>query len=93
MIKSFGDRETEKLFNREFSRRLPTEIQHRARLKLEVLDAAEAVADLRIPPSNHLEMLSGDRQGQYSIRINSQWRICFVWREGDAYEVEITDYH
>jgi toxin HigB-1 len=93
MIKSFGDRETEKLFNREFSRRLPPEIHHCARLKLEVLDAAEAVADLRIPPSNHLEMLSGDRQGQYSIRINSQWRICFVWRDGDAYEVEITDYY
>lgn len=93
MIKSFGDRETEKLFNRECSRRLPPEIHHRARIKLEVLDAAEAVTDLRIPPSNHLEMLSGDRQEQYSIRINSQWRICFIWRDGDAYEVEITDYH
>jgi len=60
---------------------------------LEILDAAERVEDLRIPPSNRLEKLSGSRKGQYSIRINDQWRICFEWREGDAYEVEITDYH
>jgi proteic killer suppression protein len=65
----------------------------RARIKLEVLDAAEALEDLRIPPSNRLEALSGNRHGQHSIRINEQWRICFVWREGHAYQVEITDYH
>jgi toxin HigB-1 len=88
MIKSFTDRETERVFQREFPA-----IQHRARIKLEVLDAAEALEDLRIPPSNRLEALSGDRRGQHSIRINEQWRICFVWREGHAYEVEITDYH
>lgn len=93
MIKSFADRETERVFQREFSRRLPPDIQHRARIKLELLNAAGALEDLRIPLSNHLEALSGDRQGQHSIRINSQWRVCFVWRRGDAYEVEIVDYH
>ncbi len=93
MIKSFADRETERIFQRERSRRLPPMIQQRARIKLEVLDAAEALEDLRIPPSNHLEALSGDRRGQHSIRINEQWRICFIWREGNAYEVAITDYH
>lgn len=93
MIKSFADRETERIFHREFSRRLPHDIQHRARIKLEVLDAAEVIDDLRIPPSNHLERLFGDREGQHSIRINRQWRICFKWREGDVYEVEIVDYH
>lgn len=93
MIKSFADRETEKIFQREFSRRLPPDIQHRARIKLEVLDAAESLDDLRVPPSNQLEALSGDRAGQYSIRINRQWRICFVWHQGNAYAVEIVDYH
>jgi proteic killer suppression protein len=93
MIKRFADRETERVFQREFSRRLPPPIQHRARIKLEVLDAAEVLEDLRIPPSNRLEALSGDRRGQHSIRINEQWRICFVWREGNAHEVGITDYH
>lgn len=93
MIKSFADRETERIFQREFSRRLPQTIQHRARIKLEILDAAEALDDLRIPPSNHLEALKGDRHGQHSIRINEQWRICFAWSEGNAYAVEIVDYH
>lgn len=93
MIKSFADRETERIFQREFSRRLPSTIQHRARIKLEVIDAAEALDDLRIPPSNRLEALSGDRHGQHSIRINEQWRICFVWSEGNAYAVQIVDYH
>lgn len=93
MIKSFADRETEKIFQREFSRRLPPDIQHRARIKLEVLDAAESLDDLGVPPSNQLEALSGDRAGQYSIRINRQWRICFVWHQGNAYAVEIVDYH
>ncbi|MCX5647252.1 MAG: type II toxin-antitoxin system RelE/ParE family toxin [Phycisphaerae bacterium] len=93
MIRSFGDRETEKLFWREFSRKIPTQIQRAARRKLEILDGAETLSDLRIPPANHLEKLAGDRTGQYSIRINGQWRICFEWREGNAYDVEIVDYH
>jgi proteic killer suppression protein len=93
MIKSFASKETEKLFNRQFSRKLPQSIQRVARRKLAVLDAAGVLQDLRIPPSNRLEKLSGDRKGQYSIRINDQWRICFRWRSGDAYDVEIVDYH
>ena len=93
MIKSFADRETEKIFNREFSRRLPQDIQRRARVKLEILDAADELDDLKIPPSNRLEKLRGDRSGQHSIRINDQWRVCFVWRNADAYEVKVIDYH
>lgn len=93
MIRSFRDRETEKLFTREGSRRLPPSLVRAAQRKLAVLDAAGALADLRVPPGNRLEKLSGDRAGQYSIRINDQWRLCFRWSEGDAYEVEITDYH
>jgi proteic killer suppression protein len=93
MIRGFASRETGRLFRRQFSRKLPHDIQRRARIKLEILDAAERLEDLRIPPSNRLEKLSGDRKGQHSIRINDPWRICFEWREGDAYEVEIADYH
>ena len=93
MIKSFADRETEKVFNREFSKKLPPDIQPAARRKLEVLNAAETLRDLRIPPSNHLEKLSGKRKGQHSIRINDRWRICFVWKDAEAYQVEIVDYH
>ncbi len=93
MIKSFAGKETEKLFKRESSRKIPNTIQQIARRKLEMLDAAEVLQDLRIPLSNHLEKLAGKRKGQYSIRINIQWRICFEWRKGDAYSVEIVDYH
>ena len=93
MIKSFADKEAEKVFKRQFSRKLPADLQRIARRKLEVLEAAEQVQDLRIPPANRLEKLSGNREGQYSIRINQQWRICFEWREQDAYNVEIVDYH
>lgn len=93
MIRSFASRETERLFQRQFSRKLPHDIQRRARVKLEILDAAERLEDLQIPPSNRLEKLSGDRKSQHSIRINNQWRICFEWRDGDAHEVEIVDYH
>ena len=95
MIRSFASKETERLFQRKFSQKLPHDIQRRARVKLEILDAAESLEDLRIPPSNRLEKLSGDRKDQHSIRINNQWRLCFVWHEGNAYnvEVEITDYH
>jgi len=93
MIKTFADKETEKLFDREASRVLPTDIQRKARLKLEILDAVEQLDDLRVPPGNRLEKLSGDREGQNSIRINQQWRIGFRWKDGDCYEVEIVDYH
>ena len=93
MIRSFQDKETEKLFNREISRRLPQNIQRVALRKLWVLDSADTLQDLRLPPGNYLEKLSGDRAGQHRIRINDQWRLCFKWRDGDAYDVEITDYH
>jgi proteic killer suppression protein len=93
MIKTFADKETEKLFRRMFSRKLAQNVQLAARMKLEILDAAEVLQDLRVPPGNRLEKLSGSREGQYSIRINDQWRICFVWRQENAYDVEIVDYH
>ncbi|MDY6839740.1 MAG: type II toxin-antitoxin system RelE/ParE family toxin [Thermodesulfobacteriota bacterium] len=90
MIKSFRDKETERVFNRHFSSKLPQSIQRIARKKLVILDAAPGLNDLRIPPGNQLEALKRDRKGQHSIRINDQWRICFKWRAGDAYDVEIT---
>ncbi|MDX1417506.1 MAG: type II toxin-antitoxin system RelE/ParE family toxin [Candidatus Promineifilaceae bacterium] len=93
MIKSFKSRETEKVFNRDFSRKLPQNIQKNAYRKLAFLHSAKEVKDLLIPPSNRMEKLSGDRSGQYSIRINDPWRIYFQWQDGDAYEVEIVDYH
>jgi len=93
MIKSFRDKEAERVFLRQFSRRLPPELQRVAQRKLAILDAAEWLDDLRVPPGNRLEKLSGDRAGQYSIRISDRWRVCFEWIEGDAYEVEIVDYH
>lgn len=93
MIKSFADKETEKLFKRQTSHKLPPDIQQSARRKLEILAAAEQLDDLRIPPANHLERLSGNRANQYSIRINKQWRICFEWQNGNAHNVEIVDYH
>lgn len=93
MIKSFADSETGRLFARRPARKLPPDIQRRAYRKLVVLDAATSVNDLRVPPGNRLEALGGDRAGQHSIRINDQWRICFVWRDGDAYDVELVDYH
>ena len=93
MIRNFRDRETEKVFGRERSRRLPPDVQRRAHRKMLLLDAAETLEDLRVPPGNRLESLSGDRAGQRSIRINDQWRICFRWKRGDAHDVEIADYH
>lgn len=93
MIKSFKDKETEKIFYRRISSRLPVDIQHTARKKLLILDAVTELNDLRVPPGNRLEALKGNRAGQYSIRINAQWRICFVWESGDVHDVEITDYH
>ncbi len=93
MIRSFKSREAELIFKREFSKKLPNSIQHRARRKLVMLHNARMLNDLRVPPANRLEVLSGTRRGQLSIRINDQWRICFVWSKGDAYDVEIVDYH
>ena len=93
MIKEFADRETEKVFGRRHSRKLPAELQRVALRRLLVLDAAVSLDTLRVPPGNRLEALKHDRAGQHSVRINQQWRICFVWRDGDAHRVEITDYH
>ena len=93
MIQSFADRETELVYNQEFSRRLPNAIQKVALRKLMMIDNAKSLNDLRIPPNNRLEALRGDREGQYSIRINDQWRICFSMNEGHFYNVEIVDYH
>jgi proteic killer suppression protein len=93
MIKGFKDREAERLFNREPTRKLAPEIQRIVLRKLRMLHRAKTLEDLRVPPGNRLEFLKGDRTGQYSIRINNRWRICFVWEQGDVYEVEIVDYH
>jgi proteic killer suppression protein len=93
MIRSFRDSDTEAVFQRRPPRRFARPLARTALRKLLLLDAAETLADLRIPPGNRLERLTGNRQGQHSIRINSQWRICFVWRDGTAHEVEIVDYH
>ena len=93
MIRAFRDRETERIFQRTPSRKLPSDIQQIALRKLRMLNRSTTLADLRVPPANRLEKLRGDRAGQYSIRINDQWRICFTWRNGDAYDVGIVDYH
>ena len=93
MICSFRDKKTEMIFSREGRGRVPASVVRTAQRKLAVLDAAERLQDLRLPPGNRLERLRGDREGQHSIRINDQWRICFVWRNGNAHEVEIVDYH
>jgi toxin HigB-1 len=93
MIRSFADPETEKIWNGLHSRDLPPDIQRRALTKLKMLDAAETLGDLRNPPGNRLHALTDDRAGQHSISINTQWRICFVWNDGDALNVEIIDYH
>ncbi len=93
MLKSFSCKETKKIFERTFSKKLPQNIQAKARQKLVLIDAAAELNDLRIPQGNRLEELRDDRKGQHSIRINDQWRICFVWKDGDAYDVEIVDYH
>jgi toxin HigB-1 len=93
MIRSFRDRETARVWSREFSKKLPGTIQERALMKLQQLHAAGDLRDLAIPASNQLEALEGNRKGQYSIRINKQWRICFEWQDGEASEVQIVDYH
>jgi len=93
VIRTFKDAETNKIYNRERSRKLPFDIHQVALRKLRMINNAININDLRVPPANHLEKLSGNRQGQYSIRINDQWRICFEWKNSDAFNVEITDYH
>ena len=93
MIRSFSDKRTAAIFAGYAVRDLPWQIQRRARVKLLMIDAARRLDDLRMPPGNRLEALGGDRQGQHSIRINDQWRICFVWKDGEAWDVEIADYH
>ena len=93
MIESFKCRETEKIFHRQFSKKLPHNIQKIAFRKLRMLTRSSTAQDLRVPPANKLEALSGNRKGQHSIRINDQWRICFKWQNGNAYDAEIVDYH
>jgi toxin HigB-1 len=93
VIKSFRAKETEKIYRRLPSRHLPPEIQRVALRKLRMLNNAQNLIDLRVPPANRLEKLSGARAGQHSIRINDQWQVCFEWWDGDAYDVEIADYH
>ena len=93
MIKTFKSKETGKIYIRHISKKLPQDIQRNALKKLWMLDAAPDINSLRVPPSNHLEALKGERKGQHSIRINKQWRICFIWKNGNAFDVEIVDYH
>ena len=93
MIKSFAGKRVAAIFAGYAVRGLPVQIQQRARAKLLAIDAASRLDDPRVPPGNRLEALRGDRLGQHSVRVNEQWRICFVWRDGDAWEVEIVDYH
>jgi proteic killer suppression protein len=93
VIKSFADKGTRKVWNRSSSKVVPPDLRRKALQKLVQIDYAGELGDLRIPPGNRLEKLSGDRGEQYSIRINTQYRVCFVWKDGDAYDVEIVDYH
>jgi proteic killer suppression protein len=93
VIKGYRDRDTQAVAERQRVRRFPEHIQRRAQIKLLMLNNATDLNDLRIPPGNRLEALSGDREGQHSIRVNDQWRICFIWDSGEAYQVEIVDYH
>lgn len=93
MIKSFADKATAAIFSGQLVRRLPHDVQGIARRKLKLIDATSRIEELRIPPGNRLELLSGNRAGQWSIRINDQWRICFRWNDGHAEDVEVVDYH
>jgi proteic killer suppression protein len=93
MIKEFGDKETEKIWNGIRSKKLPSEIQNSARRKLRMINNSQDINDLRIPPANRLEKLKGDLEDYYSIRINNQWRIIFQWKNDDAYKIKIVDYH
>ena len=93
MIRSFGSKQTERIWNEHYVKSVDRTVQRVVLRKLELIHAAKDVEDLRIPPGNRLEQLSGDRRGQHSIRVNAQWRICFVWRDGGAEDVELVDYH
>lgn len=93
MIRSFSGKSTERIWNEQYVKNVDRSVQRSALRKLELLHAAKDVEDLRVPPGNRLERLKGDRRGQYSIRVNDQWRICFVWRQGAAEDVELIDYH
>jgi proteic killer suppression protein len=93
MIRSFKCKETERIFNRYYSKKFPNSIQRIALRKLRMINRAITIQDLRVPPGNRLEELKGNRKGQHSIRINDQWRICFEWHENDVFRVEIVDYH
>ena len=93
MIKSYRDTETENAKTVEFGKKVPADIRKRVKMRLDRIDAAVSIEDSRIPPSHHLEKLSGNRAGQHSIRVNDQWRICFTWSDGNAYDVELVDYH
>lgn len=93
MIITFADKETERIWSGRRSRKLPTDIQSRIQMKLNLIDAAEILEDLKSPPSNRLHDLSGDRAGQHSVSINMKWRICFVWKDGNAYDVEVTNHY
>lgn len=93
VIRSFGSKATEQIWGEQFVKSIDRQVQRAVLRKLEVLHAAATVEDLRIPPGNRLEQLKGDRKGQHSIRVNDQWRICFVWRDGGADDVELVDYH
>ena len=93
MIQSFADADAERVWRRQHVRRFGADLQRMANRKLLMLDAAETLSDLRVPPGNRLEMLHGDRAGQHSVRINDQWRICFIWTAAGPENVEITDYH
>ncbi|MGG5171080.1 type II toxin-antitoxin system RelE/ParE family toxin [Pseudarthrobacter sp. J1738] len=93
MIRSFGNKDTERIWHEQYAKRVDRAVQRAALRMLELIHAAKNVDDLRIPPGNRLEKLAGDRRGQHSIRVNAQWRICFVWRDGGAEDVELVDYH
>ena len=93
MIKTFADKRTAALFSGQFVKALPTDVAVRAKRKLDLIDSAASIDFLRVPPGNRLEALLGDRKGQHSIRVNEQWRLCFRWSEGHAYDVEFCDYH
>ncbi|WP_299298500.1 type II toxin-antitoxin system RelE/ParE family toxin [uncultured Brachybacterium sp.] len=93
MIRSFGSKDTERIWHEQYVKRVDRTMQRAALRKLELIHAAKDVEDLRVPPGNRLERLVGDRRGQHSIRVTAQWRLCFVWREGGADNVELVDYH
>ena len=93
MIRSFGSKDTERIWHEQYVKRVDRTVQRASLRKLELIHAAKGVEDLRVPPGNRLERLVGDRRGQHSIRVNAQWRLCFVWRDGGAQDVELVDYH